>query len=74
MRTIYLYAPLLRPAGAFTLPPGIGWEYTEVPGFLAYRRVDLPRSQYAYGVIRTSRALTPAELDHFDLMPIVPVG
>ena len=73
MPTPYLYAPMLRPAGTCALPPGVDWEYTEVPGFLAHKRTDLPRSRRAYGVIRTSRALTLAELNHFDLMPVVPV-
>ena len=59
--------PQLRPASVATLPPGIQWEYTEMPWDLAHRRPELPRSGYRYGVIATSRPLTADEIERFSL-------
>lgn len=61
-----LYRPLLRPAASWTLPPGVTWEYTEVPQYITLRP-DLPFSKHPHGVIKLSRELTKAEMQHFDL-------
>lgn len=61
-----LYRPLLRPAASYTLPPGLGWKYTEAPPFVTLRP-DLPQSRHPFGVIKTSRPLTPDEMEHFSL-------
>lgn len=62
------YIPLLRPASFCTLPDGLRWEYVEAPANIA--RPDLPTSRHPHGVIETDRALTEAEIKHFDLRPI----
>lgn len=64
-----LYRPLLRPASSSTLPPGVSWDYVEAPRevSIAGRRPDLRTSRHRYGLIRTGRPLTAAELEHFDI-------
>jgi hypothetical protein len=64
----YLYRPLLRPAGYATLPPGLKWDYAEVPRDVAPRRPDRPLSRFLYGVIATERPLTESERNTFDLI------
>jgi hypothetical protein len=65
-----LYIPRFRPAGFATLPPGVGWEYVEVPRMFGLcNRADLPQSRHTYGVIRTSRPLTTEEQRSFELDP-----
>ena len=69
MATLY-YAPLLRPASGATLPAGLVWDYFQVPAEIAHRRLDLPVSSHRYGVIKTDRPLTSAEIWRFDLKPL----
>jgi hypothetical protein len=65
----HLYKPLLRPAGRYTLPEGVTWDYVEAPAMVGLAdRPDLPRSFYQYGVIRIDRKLTAEEASHFDLV------
>lgn len=63
----HLYRPLYRPPGFATLPPGIAWDYVEVPSSLAFYRPELPVSRYIYGIIKTDRQLTKSERNTFDL-------
>ncbi|MGZ5078632.1 MAG: hypothetical protein ACXWHZ_03695 [Usitatibacter sp.] len=66
------YICLLRPPSSFTLPPGLVWDYAELPPDLArtaHVRRDLPVSQHRHGVIETVRPLTPEECERFDLTP-----
>lgn len=49
------------------LPP---WEYVEAPPELAFRRPDLPRSRYPFGVITFGRDLTPAEVALHELREV----
>ncbi len=66
------YRTTLRPVGDGGIPAGIGWHHVEAPAdfqFLPrFMRADMPRSPHRYGVIETDRDLTPAELDHFDIV------
>lgn len=64
-----LYRPLLRPASFATLPRGVRWEYVEAPPYVN-RRPDLRQSDFPHGVIKTDRALTPDEIEQFDLRPL----
>ncbi len=62
------YRTTLRPAGSGGLPEGVQWQYVEVPpGNLDAQVCGKPVSRHRYGVIETDRALTPAELRHFDI-------
>jgi hypothetical protein len=63
------YRTTLRPASGGGLPADLGWRYVEAPSGFFINRPDLPTSRYLYGVIETDRELTPAELDHFDIVP-----
>lgn len=63
----YLYRPLLRPAGFATPPPGLEWDYTQMPPDLAHRRPELPRSEHRHGVIRATRPLTAEECERYSL-------
>ena len=67
-KTLYpfRYRPVLRPAVASTLPPGLDWIYVEAP-HVGVDRPDLPRSSYRFGVIATTRKLTVAERARFSL-------
>jgi hypothetical protein len=70
MATRYLYIPLLRPASFATLPPGVQWEFFEVPADIAHRRLDLPRSAHRHGVIAMDGPpLTRDECERFSLEP-----
>jgi hypothetical protein len=64
----YLYRPVFRPPGYATLPPGVGWDYVEVPPSLLHYRPDLPVSRYTYGIIKTDRPLTEKERDTYQLL------
>lgn len=64
------YRTTLRPAGGGGLPPGVRWQYIEVPAD-DWREIHLPRSRHRYGVIETDRELTQDELEHFDIVPVV---
>jgi hypothetical protein len=64
----YLYRPTLRPPSFCTLP-GIEWDYVEAPASdpsIAMRR-GLPLSRYQFGIIATTRRLTPDERSHYGL-------
>lgn len=63
----HLYRPQYRPAGFATLPPGLVWEYAQMPPDLAHRRPELPRSSHRFGVIVTTRALTAEECERYSL-------
>ena len=64
------YVPMLRPAGYATLPSGIDWEYVATgTHYTANHRPDVPVGKTLYGVILTSRFLTPGELERFSLRP-----
>ena len=63
----YLYRPLLRPAGFATMPPGLKWDYVEVPREIAHLRPNLPVSRHRYGVIACDRELTERECSNFAL-------
>jgi len=72
---MYYYTPIYRPPGAFTLPRGKEWTLIERPrngGF--ERRVDLPVSAYAWGIIGYAEPLTPEELATFELSPALYIG
>ena len=64
------YQPLLRLANFSTLPPSLEWTYTEAPPDIAHMRPDIPASNHIYGIIETTRELTPWECDRFSLRPI----
>ena len=68
--TLFLYAPMLRPASFATLPRGVAWDYVETPSDGSVNRPDIPRSTRRYGIIRTDRALTRAETNTFELLAI----
>jgi hypothetical protein len=70
MANRYFYKPLLRPASFATLPPGVQWEFFEVPADIAHRRPDLPRSDHRHGVIAIDRPLTEDECERFSLEPL----
>ena len=54
-----IYRATLRPVSFCTLPENIHWEFVHQPGSAEGGR---------HGVIRTSRALTPGEIDNFSLV------
>lgn len=65
------YRTTLRPASFGGVPSGIGWRYVEAPADLLLpgaMPASMPRSRHRYGVIETDRELTPAELEHFDIV------
>lgn len=71
--TAHLYKPFLRPAGRYTLPEGVTWDYVETPAMVGLaNRPDLPQSRYQYGVIKVSRKLTHDEATHLDLCDFGP--
>lgn len=63
------YAPKYRPASEFTVPKG--WRFVAsgdrdpVP-----LRTDLPRSTHPFGVVEYDRALTPDEIEKWELIEI----
>lgn len=61
------YRLRLRPASSVTLPPGLAWEFVEMPPDIAHQRLDLPRSAHRFGVIATARPLTDEELERYDI-------
>ena len=61
------YRPLLRPAGFATMPPGLKWDYVEVPREIAHLRPNLPVSRQRYGVIACERELTEEECQRYEL-------
>ncbi len=61
------YRPLLRPAGFATMPPGLKWDYVEVPREIAHLRPSLPVSAHRHGVIACERELTEDECQRYDL-------
>jgi len=67
------YRTTLRPVAAGGLPMGVTYRYVELPWDGSIYRGHfplLPVSRHRYGVVETDRALTPAELAHFDIEPI----
>ncbi len=65
------YRTTLRPAGGGGLPPGVRWQYVELPTDFAgpaLRNPPVPFSRHLYGVVETDRELTPAELEHFSIV------
>jgi hypothetical protein len=70
---VNVYRPTLRPASFCTLPQGVKWDYVEVPLSIS-GRPDLPISVHRYGVIKTDRALTKDEMQHFDLVEVAAEG
>lgn len=66
----YLYEPTLRPAHFGGMPSTVQWEYLAAPHDIADKRTDIPRARNRHGVIKTSRALTKQEMEHFDLKPV----
>lgn len=63
----YRYRPRYRPPRFATLPPGLVWEFVEMPPDIAHRRPEVPRSAHRFGVVATARALTDEELERFEL-------
>lgn len=63
----YRYRPLLRLPGFATLPPGVVWEYVQMPPDLAHLRPELPRSEHRFGIIATHRALSAEECEQYSL-------
>jgi hypothetical protein len=63
----HYYRPLLRPAGFATMPPGLKWDYVEVPREIAHLRPNLPVSRHRYGVIACERELTEEECQRYEL-------
>ena len=61
------YRPLLRPAGFATMPPGLKWDYVEVPREIAHLRPNLPVSRHRYGIIACERELTEDERQRYEL-------
>jgi hypothetical protein len=64
----YLYTPLYRPPGAFSLPKG--WTLIERPALVPNnfeRRKDLPVSQYPHGVVGFDSKLPPQDVADFQL-------
>lgn len=61
------YRTTLRPAAFGGMPSGVRWDYIEAPADIAHNRRDLPLSTHRYGVVRTERPLTAAEMEHFDI-------
>lgn len=70
----YHYRPLLRPAGFATMPPGLKWDYVEVPREIAHLRPTLPVSRHRYGVIACERELTEEECQRYELAREPDVG
>ena len=65
------YRTTLRPAAFGGIPHGVGWQYVEFPPDLDTRNyAPKPVSRHLYGVIETDRALTPEELEHFDIVEV----
>ena len=50
-----LYRPLLRPAGFATMPPGLKWDFVEVPREIAHLRTNLPVRDRAQTTSQLSR-------------------
>jgi len=71
----HLYYNRLRPVGLGTIPK-VEWAWVEQPGIEAYRPRDskLPISRKPYGVFRTERPLTPAELYDFEISELIPAS
>lgn len=72
----FKYATLYRPVARYTIPTGIEWDYVEAPcaSFLLHisrNRPELPLSTRQFGVISTSRALTPDELYQFEIVEVL---
>jgi len=69
------YAPLYRPPSFASMPKGVWWETVAV-GPMDYNmsgmRPELPRStsEYPFGIIKTDRALTPDEMESFELRAV----
>lgn len=63
-----VYATMLRPVGAATLPEGLIWEYVTAPRDLAHHRPDLVAlGAYPHGTFRATRRITCDDLDPFEL-------
>ena len=71
------YRTTLRAAMFGGMPTDIIWHYVEWPSDY-WGPIDtpagknpggIPRSRHRYGVVETNRELTPAELEHFDIIP-----
>ena len=65
----YLYRPMYRPAHMSSMPTGVEWDYVEAPAcdpMIAVRH-GLPLSKQMFGIIATSRRLTPAERVRYQL-------
>lgn len=66
------YRTTLRPAHGGGLPYGVTYRYVELPPNGSVSIPGLPSSRHRYGVVETDRELTPAELDHFDILEVSP--
>lgn len=66
-----IYTMQFRPVGAFTLPRGVITEWVRLPQHDSHllRRAypDLETSRYPFGEFTTSRPLTPAEMEAFQV-------
>jgi hypothetical protein len=66
------YTTLSRPPSTFSLPKAC-WNIVERPAdiFAGFeKRIDLPVSQYTFGVITFDRELTAEEIEHFGLREV----
>jgi hypothetical protein len=66
-----LYFNRLRPVGLGTIPK-VEWEWVEQPCMAQFRPMnsDLPVSERRYGVFRTARPLTEAEMYDFEISAV----
>lgn len=70
---VHPYRPTLRPAAGGGIPPGVQWDYVELPrDFPVLGRPDLPTSRHRHGIVALDRRLTPEEVRHFDLVEVAP--
>ena len=65
------YRPILRPPTRATLPPGIVWDYAEMPrnNSLLFNRPDLRVSRFNYGIIKCEE-LSKEECEKYDLREV----
>jgi hypothetical protein len=62
---------MLRPATKAALPPGIVWDYAEIPRMDSFRfnRPELKVSRFTYGIIKCEE-LSKEECDKYDLREV----
>lgn len=68
-----IYRTTLRPVAFGGLPMGVTYRYVELPSDGSIYRGHfpmLPVSRHLYGVVETDRALTAAEMVHFDIVTL----